>query len=216
MRRNAELVALALAAALSLAACSAGGGGDFRSHFGDGGLPPGDLAMHGNQVGQTLGDFTMGGYRLTPAQTDSSQLSWDPSIRIADFYARAQSGECTCLLITVGATWCSACQDEQPQLISDVQGDPTFCVLGILQDGPNTGVTATEADVSDWTQYFRQNFTVARGSNQSEALFNGWDSGGTIGLPFSLIVKPQTMQVLDSMQGFSADIHSIARADCGG
>jgi hypothetical protein len=227
MRRRGWLAA-ALAAA-SLGACSSGGGGDLRNHFADGGTlghdmagGAGDMAMapsypagpYGNQVGQTLADFSMEGYRLTPQQTDSSQLSWDTSIRIADFYARGQTGDCACMLITVGATWCSACQDEQPSAISDVQSDPTFCVLGILQEGQNPGVNASQSDVSAWTQSFHQNFTVVQGSASTEALFNGWDQGGGIGLPFNLILQPKTMHVLDGIQGFSPDIYSIAKSDC--
>jgi hypothetical protein len=229
MRRRGWLAAAVAAA--SLGACSAGGGGDARDHFRDGGTVsgqdmaggPGDLAMapaypagpYGNQVGQTLADFSMAGYRLTPQQTDSTQLPWDTSISIADFYAKAQSGACSCMLISVGATWCGACQDEQPSVISDVQSDPTFCVLGILQDGQNPGVNATQQDVTDWTQTFHQNFTVAQGSSRTEALFNGWDSGGSIGLPFNLILQPKTMKVLDGIQGFGPDIYSVAKGECG-
>jgi thiol-disulfide isomerase/thioredoxin len=221
-----------VAGSLALAACSSGGGGDLRNHLGDGfqggggdmaggGSP--DMAQqqaaypqgpYGNHSGQVLADFTAAGYRLSPQQTDSTQLTWDTSISLSDYFQKAQTGECTCMLITVGATWCGACQEEQPDLISNVQSDPSFCMLGILQDGPNVGVTATQSDVDAWTQNFRENFPVVEGSTSIEQrMFAGY--GQSIGLPFNLIVQPKTMTVLtDAIQGYSPDTVSQARTLC--
>jgi hypothetical protein len=137
-------------------------------------------------------------------------LPWDSTIAFGDYNANPA---CKCLVITIGALWCSACQDEQPSLATDVSGDPSFCVLGILMDGQNQGVAATKADVDTWTQYFKQNFTVAQGTPASENLLNGF--GSTIGLPFSFIVKPQTMTVLSTVQGFDPQMHANATALCG-
>jgi hypothetical protein len=96
--------------------------------------------------------------------------------------------------------------------VSDVGADPSFCVLGILQEGQAQGSTATRADVDTWTQYFQQNFAVAQGASKTDALLSGF--GSTIGLPFSFVVKPSTMKVLDVVQGFDPQIHDNAMALC--
>jgi hypothetical protein len=184
----------------------------------DAGAPAPDLAQvaypagpYGNQIGDTLRDLTLAGYRMTPQQTDSTKLPWDTAIHLADFHANPA---CTCLLITVGASWCEACVEEQPALITDVSGDPGFCVLGILQEGMQQQVIATRDDVDAWTQQFQENFTVALGTRLSEHLFDGY--GSTIGLPFNLIVDPHTMQVLDNVQGFESQIYQHATQKCAG
>src|SRR5438132_1604377 len=85
--------------------------------------------------------------------------------------------------LAIGATWCPACQDEQPKLIADVSEDPSFCVLGILQEGPVQDKTATRGDVDDWTQHFAENFWVVQGNAATNKLLDGY--GSVIGLPFN-------------------------------
>jgi hypothetical protein len=184
----------------------------------DGGTAAPDMAQvaypagpYGNQIGDTLRDLTLAGYRMTPDHTDSTQLTWDTSIHLADYHANPS---CACMLITIGASWCQACQEEQPSLADDVAADPGFCVLGILQEGMQQQVIATKDDVDAWTQQFQENFTVALGTRNSEHLFDGY--GSTIGLPFNLIVDPRSMQVLDNVQGFDPQIHQYATQKCGG
>jgi hypothetical protein len=164
---------------------------------------------YGHQPGNVMPNLTLAGYRLTPQQTDSTQLSWDPSITFNDFHSNPA---CTCMLITIGAVWCGACQQEQPALVSDVSADPGFCVLGILQESDTQGVTASRADVDTWTQYYKQNFTVVQGTGATDNLLSGF--GSTIGLPFNFVVKPQTMKVLDTVQGFDPQIHDYAANLC--
>jgi hypothetical protein len=211
---------LATVAVLAFVGCGGGRDGtmDPGSDGGSGGggdpdlAPPGygeyPLGPYGHQQGNTLPNIPLAGYRLTPAQTDSTQLTWDTTIQFADFH----KPDCGCLLITIGALWCSACQDEQPALIDDVAADPSFCVLGIVQEGLAQGSTATQANVNTWTQNFYQNFTVVQGTSKTNALLSGF--GSTIGLPFNFIVKPQTMQVLDIVQGFDPQIHQYATGLC--
>jgi hypothetical protein len=184
---------------------------------GDGGASP-DLAPaaypdgpYGHQKGDVLPNLSLAGYRLTPSQTDSTQLSWDTSIQLSDYYAKPS---CKCMLITIGARWCGACQMEQPQLISDVSGDPSFCVLGVVQEGLVQQTLATQRDVDLWTQHFQQNFTVTQGTSRTELLLSGF--GPEIGLPFSFVVDPATMKVLDVLQGFSPQIHDYAVSLCPG
>src|SRR5437879_6476316 len=69
---------------------------------------------YGNQTGQTLPNLTASGYRLDPKHTDSSKLTWATDIKLQDFNFNPV---CKCLLISIGATWCPACQEEQPALV---------------------------------------------------------------------------------------------------
>ncbi len=211
---------IVFAGALALVGCS-GGGGDLRNHFKDMATPP-DMAMkpmypsgpYGNHPSDVLADWTVSGYRLTTANTDSTKVPWETDIKLSDYY---MDPTCKCLLLTVGARWCGACQQEQPSVIADVQQDPHFCVMGILIDGLQPGVAATKDDVDAWTQMYKQDFTVVQGTFAStQGLFKGWDMQGTIGLPFSLIVKPGDMTVAtDAVQGFDPNIYSNAMAACG-
>jgi hypothetical protein len=171
--------------------------------------PPYPPGPYGNQMGDTLRDYTLAGYRLSPAQTDSTKLTWDTSIKLSEFHANST---CACLLISMGASWCPACMDEQPALADDVATDPSFCVLEILQEGLQMGVVATHADVDAWTQQFMENFYVVQGTALTEHLFDGY--GSTIGLPFNLIVKPSSMTVEGVVQGFESDIYTKAMQLC--
>jgi hypothetical protein len=179
-----------------------------------------DMAMHpypagpyGNQIGDTMRDVTLQGYRLTRAQTDSTQLTWS-NITLSDYH---NNPRCKCMLITVGALWCSACQQEQPQLIQDAASDNNFCVLGIVQEGQNPGQAATHPDVDVWTQNFRQNFFVALGNITTNHYFDGYTMGNppSIGLPFNLVITPPDMKIVDSWQGYDPNGHSHALSSCG-
>jgi len=182
--------------------------------------PPPDMAMvkypegpYGNQADEVLANLTFEGYRLTPMQSDSTMLTWEKNLSFNDFHANPK---CKCLLITFGALWCPACQQEQPKLVDDVGGDDSFCVLGIVQEGATNGKAAVQEDVLTWTQDYHQNFSVVKGTNQARSLWQGWDMNGSIGLPFNMIVRPDTMQVMDVVQGFEQTIHDHAMSLCGG
>jgi hypothetical protein len=160
--------------------------------------PPGP---YGNQVGDTLADFSAAGYTASGA--------WSSSIQLSDVRA---DPACKCLILTIGATWCGACQEEQPDLIQDVASDPAFCVVSVLQEGPS-GAPATRADVDEWIGYFNQNFVVLQGNSATEDLMANY--GSSVGLPFGFIIKPSTMRVLENTQGYVSNLHSYARSLCG-
>ena len=176
-------------------------------------LPPYPDGPYGNQVGKTFPNWTLSGFRLSPTQTDATMLTWDDKITMKDFH---DSTKYQCLVVTLGATWCGACQQEQPALTADVTGDDKFAVLGILQEGLTQGKTATRDDVDKWTASFHQSFYVVQGTKQTDTLLQGYGMGNppTIGLPFNLIVRVKDMQIIDSVQGFNPAIHNDAMAKC--
>ena len=228
--------AIGAMAVLGLVACGGGGGG---GHFwtgggdNDGGVPgdadgnaPGDMARppdlarvayppgpYGNLAGDTLANFTLSGYRLSPDQTDSTQLPWVSDISLEDFHANPG---CKCLVISYSATWCGACQQEQGTLPGEVARDPGLCVLDIHIEGPVNGSgRVTRADVDQWTQRYQQDYPVVLGTPQQAQLWNGWGQNNTIGLPFNFIVQPDTMQVVDAIQGYDPQLHDHAMQLCG-
>jgi hypothetical protein len=193
-----------------LATASAQGPGPSHLDMNPMNAPP-DLAMpastpyppgpYGNQIGDTLGEISGAGYTATGA--------WSSSLRLSDL---RNDPACKCILVTIGASWCGACQAEQPDLVSAVGSDPSFCVLGILQEG-QTHDPATTSDLNAWQATFDQNFPVMLGTADTEQLLLGY--GSSIGLPFAFIVNPSTMTILDNTQGYASDLYSYARSRCG-
>jgi hypothetical protein len=199
---------------------SPGGGGNVPgsgSGSGNSGAPtpaPYPPGPYSSGIGGILPEVRGAGYRLSAHETDSRNLPWDPDIDVAEYHQRP---ECTCLVVSVAATWCGECVQEQPLLIQGVASDPGFCVLGVLQDGLQGGqeVLATEEDVFNWTQQFHQNFYVIQGNQGTGwGLITGHGTGSSVPLPFSLIVKPDTMTVVGEVLGWRADIHDYATGLC--
>lgn len=191
------------------------GGTTSTSEAGTGTSPTGyPQGPYGSAVGFTLNDFSAQGYRLSPAQTDSTQLAWS-TIDVAEYHTNPA---CKCLLVTIGATWCGDCMAEQPMLVTAHGQDPSFCVMGILQaDIGASGMqeNATKADVDAWTQMYKQNFFVVQGSDATmEELVVG-HGNGSVPLPFSLIVKPDTMKIVGEIDGVNLDAHTYAMNLCG-
>jgi hypothetical protein len=217
-----RLAVAGLVAAL-LVACSGGGGGDARNRWDLKMGPPPDMSMgpppypmgpYGNKVGDTIADLMFSGYRLTVAQTDSSKLTWDNTISLSDYHANSAN---TCMVLSIGATWCGACQQEQPAMTGDIQSTPGLAALGILFEGPTNGTASTMQDVSNWTQQYHQDYFVVQGTEAiAQQLFQGYGSGmpPTIGLPFNLVINPKTMKVMEEIEGFDPQIASRAMADC--
>ena len=217
------------AAALTTVGCSQAGYRGFVPAAGDGGYmlvggppdltsAPPDLTPayayppgpYGNQKGNTIVDVTMAGYRLTPEQTEATELEWAKDIKLGEYHLNKA---CKCLLITWGASWCTACKQEQPQLIADVTADKGFCVLNIVQEGITRGVDATRDDVDNWNKTYHQNFYVTQGTRSTKSYWMGY--GPTIGLPFNFIVNPKDMKLAAVVQGYRKDIHTYAMGLCG-
>ena len=183
--------------------------------YDSGGLAPNGYPVgpYGSAVGFTLNDFSAEGYRLSPQQTDSSQLPWS-SIDVREYNSNPA---CKCLLVTVGATWCGDCMAEQPMLVMAHAQDPSFCVMGILQadiGGNGMQENATRADVDAWTQMYKQNFFVVQGTDETMQKLVVGHGAGSVALPFSLIVKPDTMKVVGEIDGVNPDAHGYAMSLC--
>jgi thiol-disulfide isomerase/thioredoxin len=164
------------------------------------------LGPYGRNIGDTVEDFSFQGYRLSPAQTDSTKLPL-ASIDIAEIHSQPA---CKCLLLTMGAPWCTPCQDEQAFLVQAVQQDPSLCVLEMLVDGQAQGTPPTRADLDAWTQQYRENFPVGLINDRAAARLPD-----VTGLPTSVVIKPATMKILDVSQGFDPNSMPTAQSLCG-
>lgn len=172
--------------------------------------PPYPAGPYGNMMGNTLADIALEGYRLTPTMQDSSQLTYDNTIRLSEFH---NNPSCKCLFITIGAGWCGPCQEEQSGLIADVMNDSSFCVLNVLLEGQSQTALATQQDVYTWTQQFMQDFYVVRGTQSVANQFeNGY--GNSIGLPFNFVVDPKTMSILWQFSGYDPMGYQDAMSYC--
>ena len=219
-----RLLATRLAPALAVLTIVASGCGAPPSLYGEGNvrLPGGggvvgapDMARPappsyptgtvGNQVGEVIPNLSLTGYRLTPETTDFEALQIVKDITFGEYHTNPA---CKVFLVTMGASWCTACQQEQPYLTREVSGDPAFCVINILQEGHNQERDATQADLDEWVGKYNQSFNVVLGNKSTRNLWQGY--GPVINLPFNLIIKPQTMEVLETVEGFDTGIYRKA------
>ena len=168
--------------------------------------PKPDLAMdtypegpYGNQTGDTFFDLDNPGYRLTPEHTDTTSVTWEDSITLSSL--RSAHPTAKCILISLGASWCGACRQEQSSLPDAIAAqDPAsekIAVYHILMEGMQNGSNkVTKDDVDAWISDFHQTFpTVMSKNNIHQKIWQGWDTNGTIGLPFNLLVDRKTMAV---------------------
>lgn len=172
-------------------------------------VPSYPAGPYGNQVGDILQNMVLAGYRLTPQQRDPSALGWATDIAFQEFH---DNPACSCLLISIAASSCGICAQEQPYLVREVAADPAFCVLNILEEGLKQGVWATKQDVDNWVNKYKQNFFVVQGNATTKTLKKGY--GPTIKLPFNFIVRPDTMKIRGVVQGFDTRIHTKAMSLC--
>jgi hypothetical protein len=219
MRRT---ITTAVAAAASvLAACSSGGTPGAMQMKEN---PPAPMKApypdgpYGNKVDEPLADFNVNGYRLSTETADWTDAdAWATDIKLSEYLhgvAPNEKRECKCLLITWGAGWCGACQQEQPALKNDINNEDGFCVLNIMQEGNQQGPLASRADVDAWVKRYQQNFYVVQGNAYTKNLWKGHARNGVISLPFNFIVKPSTMKVLEVVQGYRKDIASHSMGLC--
>jgi hypothetical protein len=211
MSRNAGFVCVLL-----VAGCGSGDG--FTAQSVDMAMPP-DLAPpqpgpypggpYGVNKGDVLSDFTAKGYRLTTAQTDSSQLTYT-DIKLSEVHANPY---CQCLVLNESAEWCQPCQMEQSYLVDAVKADPRFCVFSVLVE--NTAMMRVQqTDLDDWTQTFAQDFSVVGGNIQTTVHLPD-----PMYLPTNVVVNPSTMKILDISSGLDSNnpgsIVDDAYATCG-
>jgi len=148
---------------------------------------------------------------------DSTALPWDPGIAIGEFRADPRY---KCLFVAFAASWCGACEDEQMTLSKTVTADPGFGVYGLLVEGPDHdshgNFPVARRNVDDWTQMFKQNFPVVMGDDATHGLLNGWNMAGQETFPFSMVVKPSTMEIVDAyFGGLTDDGYNSALTKCG-
>lgn len=126
-------------------------------------------------------------------------------ITMADYLDCDGSKGINALLIDVSATWCGTCQEEAKTLTSKMNNQ--WGELGIrvvtlmIEDAASK--PATLATALQWkNQYKLMSTTVAA---DPEFFFSQLAEGGTIGLPFLVVVDPRTMTLIETQQGYPFD-----------
>lgn len=210
MKNPAPRLAVASLVALSLGGCA-----DPPPLFGESPLVPStteppaakpDLAMesypegpYGNQEGDTFFDIDMPGYRLTLDKTDTTAATWEDSITLSS--VRAANPNAKCIWVSLGASWCGVCRQEQSMLPAEIAKQdaaaPKIAVYSMLMEGPDNGSNkVTKDDVDAWIADFSQNYPVVMSDGKiHQDIWRGWDDNGVIGLPFNLIIDRKTMAV---------------------
>jgi hypothetical protein len=69
---------------------------------------------------------------------------------------------------------------------------------------------ATKASVDTWISAYSCNYDVALDPTGGKSIFPG--TGGTIGLPYTLIVDPRTMKIVKIIQGDGSTVDNAVKA----
>jgi hypothetical protein len=69
---------------------------------------------------------------------------------------------------------------------------------------------ATKANVDSWVSAYACNYDVVLDPTGGKSIFPG--TGGTIGLPYNLIVDPRTMKITKIIQGDGSSVDYAVKA----
>lgn len=126
-------------------------------------------------------------------------------VKLSDFYDCDGYKGIHALLVDVSATWCGSCQVEAQTLTSKMNNK--WSAMGIrvltlmIEDAQNNPATIDTA--LQWKeQYHLVSTTVAA---DPDFFFVQLAQGGSVGLPFLIVIDPRTMQLVTTMQGYPAD-----------
>lgn len=104
------------------------------------------------------------------------------------------------------SAWCTACEAELLQIISEYQAVAAekVTVLQLLLDGGSFGVPATVADLDTWVDNFKPPFTVALdpGARALKAFFDPST------LPWNADIDLRTMVILEAARGAPDDFRA--------
>lgn len=126
-------------------------------------------------------------------------------VAMSDYYDCAGQQGINGLLIDVSATWCGTCQEEAKTLSAKMKNEWEALGIRVLtlmiedaQSNPATIETALQ-----WKQQYKLTTTTVGADPQF--FFSQLASGGTIGLPFLVVIDPRTMTLVETQQGFPFD-----------
>jgi hypothetical protein len=173
--------------------------------------PPGP---YGGAIGDTMPDFTVLGYAMSPAQRDSTRLPFGP---ISLSQARS-ARDCGCMVILWNAAGygCSWCGIEEETLGASVLEDPSMCVFEVVGfnfdvSGGTVAQPATRADLDQRTQTSQQPFPVGIATDSARSALS---STSICDVPVNFVVRPSDMKLIGFIDGVGSKIPDQARALC--
>jgi hypothetical protein len=204
------------------AACGAGGNGGAPSPIPPGpdpapdpNPPPGAGGSGGSMPdppppsgGASACTYPAGPYGKAVGSTLDPSLSWtgfrenesaSSTISIQDYFDCDGTKGTNALLLSEGAVWCGACQEEASELNSRMAGgwsQKKIRVLSLIIE-TGSGNPATIQTAQSWKETFNaQGWAVAADPDFT------FSTGFGDALPTSLVVDPRTMKIVDRQEGF--------------
>jgi hypothetical protein len=109
------------------------------------------------------------------------------------------------IIFDTSATWCGACQQEASSLESAIKsslGANGAAFITLMGEDAAQGSKPTMATALNWrNQFHLADVTVV--ADPARVFYQTKGLGGSIGLPFNVLVDPRTMTVVKFVEGYS-------------
>jgi hypothetical protein len=160
----------------------------------------GGNARAGTTSGSVMRNFKFSGY---PNAVVAAQLQ---IVSMADYYDPC-SQRYKLIHLTVGALWCTPCNQETDALVAakqqlDAEG---VVILQAIDDGASLNKGATQADLNTWISKHHTTFTEVLDPDPNPVLGAFFKAAA---VPWNCDIDPRTMEILDSSVGWGGDIAS--------
>lgn len=178
--------------------------------------PPGP---YGTAVGDTMADFTMQGYALSPTSTDPTGMSLT-SIRLSD--VRATAG-CSCLIVLFNSElrWCPPCNMVMSTYASFVASMPSVCSVEVVLGNPPvlSDSGATDGGLPTGYPTMAEFDMAARASTHTYPVGMENDAarialGTPDAVPTFYVIDPATMRIRAIEVGSGPTLSTVLAHDC--
>jgi len=161
---------------------------------------------YGQDVGETLADFTSPGYRLAPGMTFPNGLE---EISLGEFY---DNESCSCIVVTyTGGDSCTPCVNASKELSLAASTIAGLCAIEAVAD-------YVQGKINPGTEQSLNSLALAAAPNHPIVLLNdaalaSLDGTPPItGIPTTFVVDPATMKVGTRVTGGLADYAAACSA----
>jgi hypothetical protein len=157
---------------------------------------------YGKTAGAVIPDMSWDGYR--DGKGDVTKVD------LLDYYDPDGSKGIKVILVEMSALWCGVCRSEAARLAPVYEADwkskgARFVTL--IVEG-NSHSPATQPDVDTWIKTYKCPYDVVLDASMSLAP----PTGGTIGLPYNVIIDPRTMKIDKVVEGDGAGVDAALKA----
>ncbi len=144
---------------------------------------------YGQDVGETLANFTSPGYRLAPGMTFPNKLE---DISLGEFY---DNGSCSCIVVTyTGGDSCPPCVNVSKELNDAAITIPGLCVIEAVADYVQGKINpGTEQSLNSLASAAAPNHPIVLLNDAALASLDG--TPPVTAIPTTFVVDPATMKV---------------------